>query len=167
MTTEKFTLYEIDQAYQAAQDRADEYAAEHGGEMLPEHDMALTALEMTRDMKIETTIKFYKNQIALADMVESELEALKNRAKAHRNAAERVKSFLAQILRAGEKPEFGAGKVSWRESSRVIVDNTDLVPKEYIKVETSIKVQEIKNAIKSGEVFDFAHVEKFQNISIK
>jgi hypothetical protein len=166
MTTEKFTLYEIDQAYQAAQDRADEYAAEHGGEMLPEHDMALTALEMTRDMKIETTIKFYKNQIALADMVESELEALKNRAKAHRNAAERVKSFLAQILRAGEKPEFGAGKVSWRRSEAVEVLDANALPEKYIKIVSSPMLPEIKAALKAGEELPARIIER-NNIQIR
>ena len=166
MSTEKFTLYDIDCAYQSAQDRADEYAAEHNGEMLPEHDMALTALEMTRDAKIEATIKYYKNQIALAEMVESELDALKNRAKTHRNAAERVKSFLAQILRAGEKPEFGAGKVSWRRSEAVEVLDANALPEKYIKIVSSPMLTEIKAALKAGEELPARIIER-NNLQIK
>jgi len=167
MSTDNFTLYEIDQAYQSAQDRADQYAAEHNGEMLPEHYQALDALEMTRDIKIENSIKYIKNQKAMAEMIESEIETLKARAKAHTAAAERNKAYLAYIIKPKEKHEYGCGKISWRESQKLIVDAPNLVPDQYVKIETSIKVQEIKDAIKAGEKIEFAHIETIQNIQIK
>jgi hypothetical protein len=166
MTTEKLTLWEIDAAYQSAQDRADEWAAEHNGEILPEHDMVLTALEMTREVKLENSIKYYKNQLAIAEMIENELEALKTRARTHRNAAERVKSFMAYVVKPGEKPEFGCGRVSWRRSEAVEITNAELLPEKYIKVVSSPMLTEIKAALKAGEALPARIVER-QNIQIK
>ena len=159
-------LYEIDSAYQAAQDRAEAYAAEHNGEILPEFDVELTALEMERDKKIENTIKYYKNQLALADMIDAELDALKARAKAHRNNADRNKQYLGGIIEPGQKQEYGCGKISWRKSERVEVTDINALPESFIKVEKSAMLTEIKAALKQGVILPARIVEN-QNIQIK
>lgn len=159
-------LYDIDQAYQAAQERAEEYAAEHNGELLPEFDTELTALEMDRDKKIDNTIRYYKNQLALADMIEAELDALKARIKTHRNNAERNKNYLAYIVQPGQKLEYGCGKISWRGSDSVEVDNIDALPPEFVKVEKSAMKKEIKAAMEMGIVLP-VRIVHHNNIQIK
>ena len=146
------SLYEIDQAYQLAQGRADTYAAEHDGEMLPEHWQELDALEMSRDAKIENSIKWYKNELALADMIDAELDALKARAKAHWTAAERTRAYMANLIKPGEKQEYGCGKIGWRGSDSVEVPDINALPEQYIKVERSARLLDIRAALKRGEI---------------
>ena len=160
------SLFSIDAAYQLAQDRAEEYAAEHNGEILPEFDTELTALEMDRDKKIDCTIRYYKNQLALADMIEAELDALKSRIKVHRNNAERNKNYLGYIIQPGQKLEYGCGKISWRKSERVEVQDINALPESFVKVERSAMLTEIKAALKQGIILP-ARIVEMQNIQVK
>ena len=161
------TLFEIDAALQNAQERAKAYAEEHGGDMLPEHWVELDALEMSREAKIENCIKYYKNENALADMVEAELAALQARAKAHKNSAKRVKSYLAYVVKPGEKPEFGAGKIGWLASESVEVEDLNKLPEQYVKVERSARLLDLKAAIKRGEAFDGVKIVNHDNLQVK
>jgi hypothetical protein len=162
-------LYEIDQAYRAAQDRADAWAAEHAGEMLPEHWQELDALEMDRDAKIQNSIRYYKNENAIADMIEAEMDALKTRIRAHRNAAERTKAYMASIIRPGEKSEYGCGKVSWRGSETIDAPDINALPAEYVRVIPEMREPDkiaIKAALKRGEILPVTVVHH-DNIQIK
>jgi hypothetical protein len=160
-------LYEVESSYQEILSAAMALAEENGGVIPDDTAAKLDAAALAREDKVQNCIKFYKNEAALADMVHAELDALKARIKSHERAADWMKQHIASIMPVGQKLEFGCGKIGWRGSSRVIVDIPEKVPEQFIKVETSVKVKEIGEAIKAGDVFDFAHIETFQNIQIK
>jgi Siphovirus Gp157 len=160
-------LYEVESTYQQILSDAMAIAEENGG-VIPEDTAAkLDAAALVRDDKVQNCIKFFKNEAALADMVNAELAALKARIKAHERAADWMKQHLSSIMPVGQKLEYGCGEIGWRASSRVIIDNPNDVPEQFIKVERSVKVKDLGDAIKSGDVFDFAHIETFQNIQIR
>lgn len=60
-------------------------------------------------------------------------------------------------------------QVSFRKSEQTIIDNIDLLPKEYIneKITYTANKTLIKAALKAGEVIDGAHIEVVKNIQIK
>ena len=160
-------LYEVESNYQSILSEAMSIAEENGGIIPDDTAQKLDAAALARDDKIQNCIKFYKNEQSICDQITTELNALKSRIKSHERAADWIKQHIASIMPPGQKIEYGCGKISWRASTRVIVDNPDSVPDNFIKIEKSIKLQDIKDAIKAGEKFDFAHTETFQNISIK
>lgn len=60
-------------------------------------------------------------------------------------------------------------QISFRKSEQTIIDNIDLLPKEYIneKITYTANKTLIKAALKAGEVVDGAHIEVVKNIQIK
>lgn len=159
-------LYEIDIAYRMVLEKAKAAAEENEGIIPDDLSMELDAIEMTRDLKIENIVKAYKNEIALADMINSELKSLQSRIKSHENSADWLKKWLSMFIAQGEKFEFGSGKISWRKSSSVIIDES-VLPDEYWKITKSPMKTEVKEAIKKGITIAGASIEEKQNIQIK
>lgn len=164
------TLFDIDAALQSAQDRADAYAADHNGEMLPDHWAELDALELSRDAKIEACIRYHKNQAALAAMIDKEIEALQARSASHRNSAKRQKEYLAYFIKPGEKHEYGTGRISWRESSSVDVPDVGKLPPEFVRVIPATAEpdkKKIGDELKAGREVPGATLTRKNNIQIK
>jgi len=159
-------LYEIDSIYHGVLDRAKAIAEENEGVIPDDLSAELDAIEMTREQKIENVVKAFKNESALADMIRSEIKTLQSRIASHDSSAEWLKKWLSMFVQIGEKFEFGSGKISWRKSSSVVVDETQL-PDEYFKTVRSPMKAEIKDAIKAGATIPGATVEEKQNIQIK
>jgi hypothetical protein len=147
-------------------ERAKAIAEENQGVIPDDLSAELDAIEMTREQKIENVVKAYKNESALADMIKAEIKALQSRISSHESGSEWLKKWLSMFVQVGEKFEFGSGKISWRKSSSVIVDETKL-PDEYFKVVRSPMKSEIKDAIKAGTTIPGALIEEKQNIQIK
>jgi hypothetical protein len=160
-------LYEIDTVYQGILTQAKEAAEQNDGIIPDDLSAKLDAIECTRDLKMENVVKAFKNEAALSDMIRGELKALQQRIKSHDSAAEWLKKYLGNFVKEGEKREFSCGKISWRKSSPVIIDDLKAIPEQYIKVEYSAMKTEIKEAIEKGETITGAHIEQKQNIQIK
>jgi len=159
-------LFEIDSIYRNVLDRAKAIAEENEGVIPDDLSAELDAIEMTREQKMENVVKAHKNESALADMIKDEIKTLQSRFASHENSAEWLKKWLSMFVSPGEKYEFGSGKISWRKSSSVIVDETQL-PDEYFKVVRSPMKSEIKDAIKAGATIQGVSIEEKQNIQIK
>ena len=104
------SLYEIDQQYKLLFDQAKAEAEENNGQIPDDLAAKLDAVEMTREIKIENCIKYYKNESALANMIEMELDALERRIKAHEGHALWMKQYLASVIEGATRLSYRAEK---------------------------------------------------------
>jgi hypothetical protein len=164
------TLFDIDSAYQDTLNKCCASAEENQGVIEPNLALQLEAVEMQRDVKIENTLKFYKNENAIALMLETEIDTLQRRLKTHANNANFGKSLLLAVVKPGEKIEYGCGRISWRESTSANVTDFQRLPEEYKRVVPERKEPDkiaIKAALVAGKVVDGAELVKSNNIQLK
>lgn len=126
----------------------------------------LEALQLAKDEKVDNVISFIKSRKAMAEALKSEKAAIARRQQQAEREVERMKEYLAFCL-DGSKWESTAGKVSYRKSQQVIVDNFDLLEPEYLKWKPEVNKTAIKEDLKQGVVVDGAHIEDKVNTIIK
>lgn len=163
-------LYEINSAYLSLLNEVRDYAESNNGEISNDLSIRLDAMELARDLKIEATMCYYKNENSLAVMLMNEIAALDKRLRSHERNAEWAKQYLAGIMQPREKMEFATGKIGWRESvSANIIDSTK-IPAKFQRIIPERKEPDkvaIKDALKSGEAVDGAELVVKQNVQIK
>lgn len=61
------------------------------------------------------------------------------------------------------------GKIGWRKSEKVVVQDVDTLPEEFKKVKVEVKADliSLKNALKEDRKIDGVSLEEHQNIQIK
>ena len=136
------------------------------GEIIDEEK--LEALEIERDMKIEGVILWRKDLIAEAEAVKAEGKKLYDRARVCENKAEQLKNYIEHAL-SGEKFKTDRCSVSYRKSSRVVIDDLHKLPVDVWKdlSEDWISKSKIKDMLESGQECNGAHIEEKQGIIIK
>ena len=156
------------------------FVNEETGEMLcTEEEMqeAIAQLEMDFDKKILALRNSYletelnaKRVAAEAKTLRDEATNVQKRANSLQNRAERIKRFVAYLLK-GEKFDKDGAKVSYRKSEECVLDDnfTEWAienAKELLKWEP--RKTDVKEALKSGLYEDIpAHIEERRNIQIK
>lgn len=162
------TIYEINEAYLSILARAEEYAEEHAGEILPDMAAALELVSGERMDKIENLLKYYKNESANAEMVAAEFASLQKRMKQHEANAQRVKEVLAAIVGEKNKIELGCGKIGWRVSRGVEIINAQLLPESCFVTKREMSKTNVKDEIENGNIPEsVARIYERQNISIE
>jgi Siphovirus Gp157 len=161
-------LFKINEDLQAAIELAEqeEELSREDGQWLFK---IIEGLNIDRDAKLENIGRFYKNESALADMIDAEIKALQARNKTHQNKAKWLKEWAKANMQPGEKLEFSACSYAWRSSESVEVLNLEKLPDQFKKVEVSAMKKEIGAAIKAGVKFesDVVRVNKNNNLQIK
>ena len=161
-------LFKINEDLQAAIELAEqeEELSREDGQWLFK---IIEGLNIDRDAKLENIGRLYKNESALADMIDAEIKALQARKKTHQNKAEWLKEWAKANMQPGEKREFSACSYAWRWSESVEVLNLEKLPDQFKKVEVSAMKKEIGAAIKAGVKFesDVVRVNKNNNLQIK
>ena len=161
-------LFKINEDLQAAIELAEqeEELSREDGQWLFK---IIEGLNIDRDAKLENIGRLYKNESALADMIDVEIKALQTRKKTHQNKAEWLKEWARANMQPGEKREFSACSYAWRASESVEVLNLEKLPDQFKKVEVSAMKKEIGAAIKAGVKFesDVVRVNKKNNLQIK
>ena len=151
------TLYEINQNILSLID-------EETGEITD--IVAFEALLGAKEEKLENIIKLYKNATADSTALKAEADAFTKRAKAAAALADRMKAMLEAEL-DGNAFECTTGKVSFRKSKALIVDDERRIPEQYQKIAFSVDKAALKKAIESGENIAGAHIEVRQNVQVK
>ena len=164
---EKVTLYDIDERYKLLLAQAKDEAERNEGIIPDTLSDQLDALEMTRDIKIENSIKYYKNESAVADMIAAEIDSLQQRQRQHKRTAEWMKYYLAQFVKVNEKPEYSCGKISWRKSKAVLISDSALVPDMFCKIERIPQKDSIKKELENGRIVSGATIEERNNLQIR
>lgn len=130
----------------------------------------LDALNMERNEKIDNIMCLYKNLISDAAGWEVEEKRLSELKKSAKNRAESLKNYLSRYMEAGvEKFTSEHGKIGWKKSERVVVQDVDTLPEEFKKVKVEVKADliSLKNALKEDRKIDGVSLEEHQNIQIK
>ena len=152
-------LYEIDQAILECLD------AETGEIIDPER---LDNLFMERNQKIENVALWIKNLESDALAFKVEKDAFAYREKVASAKAERLKTWLAQVLE-GEKFSTSKCAVSFRRSEQVEVLDEDMIPRELVKETVTLKPDKarIKSLLKDGHVISGCRLVENLNTQIK
>ena len=124
------------------------------------------ALTLKRDEKIDNIISFIKSRKAMAEALKAEKNNIAKRQQQAEREAERMKEYLAFCL-DGSKWESTAGKVGYRKSQQVVIDNIDALPEEYIRIERVPSKSAIKEDLKQGVIVDGAHIVDNINVTIR
>lgn len=147
---------------------------EETGEINEEAVDVLEQLDMERAEKIENIALYIKNLTAYAADLKAEKMAMAERQKAAENKVERLKKYLQESLN-GEKMKTAKFEVSYRTTTKCIVDPSVcqgwLYDNGYfdtcIKVESSVRVEEVKKLLKDGVPVEGAVLQQNVSMSIK
>ena len=162
------SLYEIDQQFKQLRDEANAIAEQNEGVIPDELAANIDKMEMLREVKIENCIKYYKNETAVANMIESELDALERRIESHENHALWMKNYLAWVIGEGHKIELSCGKVAWRASMRTEILDETALPENCFKITKSPISAEVKAGIEAGTIpATVAVIKNYNNLIIK
>lgn len=159
-------LYKINEQLERLIDAGGLFVDTETGEVFD--DTALDALAISWDEKVTNTGCLIKNMAAEEAAIKAEMKALKERADRLGNRVERLKQYLGFCLE-GKKFHSPQVDISFRRSEQVVIGNMELLPSEYIIIETTQKANKvsIKQAIKSGHRIPGAELMEKQNIQIK
>lgn len=137
---------------------------------------AIAQLEMDFDKKILGLRNSFLETDLAAKMVGAEAKALRDeaanvqkRANSLQNKADRIKRFIAFLLK-GEKFEKDGAKITYRKSEECVIDDAFLIWSKNNRPEfltMTPKRADIKAALKSGDTLRYAHIEERSNIQIK
>lgn len=160
------SLYEIDATIMSLVDL-------ETGEILDYE--AFAALKMEREQKLENMALWYKDLVAEAAMIKAEEANLAARRKACESKAERLKTYLSELL-AGDKFKTPRVACSFRASKSLVIQNEEEFIRtmeqgqhyEYLTYKApTVNKTAITNAIKSGQTVEGAELVEKNNISIK
>jgi len=161
-------LYEIENELLTLDSMMDEYAATHEGELPEFLDDELDRLTGERQTKLLNIAAWIKSLRAEAKCYKEEKDRLCARQKACENKADKLASFVEFNIGKGETLKGVRAEIGWRKSSRVVVDTLlSNLPEEFVKIEKSARLNDLKAYIKSGGEIDGVWVEKIDNMQIR
>lgn len=130
----------------------------------------LDALNMERNQKIDNIMCLIKNLDSETTAFDNEVKRLAELKKSAKSRAESLKAYLTNYMEAGvEKFTSPHGKIGWRKSEKVIVQDVDALPEEFkkVKVDITADLVSLKKALKEDRKIDGVSLEEHQNIQIK
>jgi len=130
----------------------------------------LDELKIERDKKLLNCGRYIQCQEAEIEKVKNEINRLKKIKESLETKSESFKLYVSCNLQKDEKISDTITTLSFRKSDRVIVNDESIIPEQFkkVKIETSIDKNELKKAIKTGEIDEkAAKIETFYNLQIK
>ena len=122
------------------------------------------------EKKAENICKLVKSVEATAEAFKAEEKRISERRKALENKADRIRQYMKEsLLNANiDKVEAGTFKISVGLSQgTLIIDDSSVLPSEYIKVIYEPDKAGIKAAIKKGVPVPGAHIEAGTTLTIR
>ncbi len=160
-------LYEIDQAILDCVDM-------ETGEILDSEK--LTSLQMEREKKLEGVALWIKDMNAEAEAVKAEADKLTARKKALDNKVADLKQWLLYALN-GEKLKTPRCNVYQTHSQKVVIDDEKAMidmlmsspfGEKFLRMkEPEIDKNALKDSMKQGYEYEFAHLEETESVVIK
>lgn len=135
--------------------------------------IAIEAIEEQAEVKVETLIKVMRELEAEAKMFDDEAERLKTAGSVHKNKAERIKTYIKQVMEVMHKDKFKGVlfTVSLHDSPPACaIEDKQLIPEEYLKTTLVIDIDKkgiIENWKKTGAQVPGAVVGQSKHIRIK
>ena len=136
----------------------------------------LDALQMEREQKLEGVALWIKDLKAEAEAVKEEADKLTARKKALDNKIDGLKQWLLYALN-GEKLKTARCNVYQTHSQKVVIDDekalvdmlmTSPFGEKFLRVkEPEIDKNALKDSMKQGYEYEFAHLEQTESVVIK
>ena len=136
----------------------------------------LTALQMEREKKLEGVALWVKDLNAEAAAVKEEADKLSARKKALDNKVAQLKQWLLYALN-GEKLKTARCNVYQTHSQKVVIDDekalidmfmTSPFGEKFLRMkEPEIDKNALKDSMKQGYEYEFAHLEETESVVIK
>lgn len=143
------------------------------GEILSDYDAAKLIDEIEEDNRdrIVGVAIYGKNNAALLEALKEERKKLSARIKRVESNVEFAKNFIMDRQNGKPIKDDARVSVSFRKSTKTIIDDLSKVPEQFIKPHTltddDVMKTEIKKAIQGGEEVAGAHLEEGQSCIIK
>lgn len=141
-----------------------------------ELEKAIEQLGMEFDNQILALRNSYLETMLKAKMVGAEAKVLRDEAagkqksaNALENKAERIKRFVAYLLK-GEKFDKDGAKISYRKSEGIVMEDRFVAWCKQNRPELldmKVKKADVMNALKAGDKLSYVHIEERRNIQIK
>ena len=136
----------------------------------------LTALQMEREKKLECVALWVKDLKAEAEAVKAEADKLTARKKALDNKIDSIKTWLLAALN-GEKLKTPRCNVYQTHSQKVVIDDEKALidmfmgssfGEKFLRMkEPEIDKNALKDSMKQGYEYEFAHLEETESVVIK
>lgn len=171
------TLYEINEQFSAAMDMyeagVDEVVDTETGEVKSLSDVP-TELNMSREEKIENTVRYIKNLRADSEAVRAEAATLMERADRFDKKAEQLEAYLLSQLGDCKKLETPLYTLKVRVSKSTCCPTDEeaiqRLPEGFWNIKTTVKVTPDKKAIKAalekGEKLEGCSIVENKRLSI-
>ena len=136
---------------------------------------AFAELQLAREEKIENMVLWYKDLVADAKAIREEEAALAERRKPIERKAERLKSYIAEVL-GGEKFETPRCKVSYRKSSALEIEDVSALAEwlddhghidAVVYSAPSVDKRVVTNLLKEGEEMPGCSLVERDNMQLK
>lgn len=131
---------------------------------------ALEELQGTVAEKAEGIAMVMRTLEAEQNAYKIEIDRLKSLSDQAKKKSDSMKDYLAYNLQQMNIDKLDAGlfKFSFRKSESVVIDNQELIPKEFIKEKVTYSPDKtaLKKALKDG-VVDGCHIESKKNLQVK
>lgn len=149
--------------------RINDMLMETGGELTPELEEALIINAENFQLKVEGYATSIHRFDALAEAADAEIKRLTAIKKSAQGAQKRLKDTLAYAMDTFgyDKYDLGLHKLSFRSSQAVNITDENLIPNNYIKVETKIDKESLKRDLKAGLVIEGATLVTNKNLQIR
>lgn len=173
------SLYELVGEYKLFEENFQRYIDMVESGDMPERAIwdSLDSINGAIEEKMDSATCVYKQQMYEVAMIEAEIARLQERLKPKKNAANRLKEYIHDCMRAVgmDKLETPRNKLSFRKSEKVILDDADGFvqwAQEYNPELLTFKQPEpnkteIKRILKSGQTIEGCRVESCMNLQIK
>lgn len=142
---------------------------ENGGELTPEIEEAMQITEDNFLDKAEAYGATITEYDAQAEACDAEIKRLLSYKRTCQNVSRRMKERLSEAMRAFHRENVTAGtfRFSFRKSTAVVVENEDMIPDEFFKMERTLCKKELKDALKAGDIIVGAKLETRQTIQMR
>lgn len=137
------------------------------GELTPELEADLTAIEVAMDEKLKACCCVLKNLDALAELHAAEIKRLTERKRAIEARHERLKEWVAKSA-PEEGWSNGVHTLAWRKSKSVEVEiDAEKLPLEFSRMKFEANKTAIKEAIEAGAVVEGCKLVEKKSLQVK
>lgn len=140
-----------------------------GGELLPEDEAAWESLKLSKEEKVENTIKYIRNLESDSEALDNEIKRLQQKKSSLDNQIKNKKDYLGFNIGKGMTFKTPLFKCWWKECASVDVVNEEKIPDWYKKEETVISIDKklIMQELKEEKEVPGARLIVNQHLQIK
>ena len=164
-------LYELTQEQAALLDLIDQHTDPETGELDAEYAAALDAAELATAAKLEAVEGFRRGLRAEVDALNAEIDRMCKKRKTLESRHEGLGKYIASCLTLAGLDHLKAGTFDFRMQNNapavVIFCEAEELPVEWRKATWTAKKKEIGEALKRGEVLEFAELSASKSLRVR